>query len=202
MRATKLGVALAVTAALGSLPHTACAQRAAEGGAFVLADIQASRVNEGFGALLGFSVGWETESQWQFAASVYDLLNGTPLPERRPEDPKLRTKMHLYGFTLGKHYMIGKPRLGSRFGLGGTVLLGAGDVSTYQNEKNQDRDRSWFLVAQPTVTVRFPDLRYFRWQLGVGYRIAIGVQDGGTDTDKLGGPFVSLTLGLANLKRH
>jgi len=190
---TRVAATLSVIGLIVGHVSGARAEPATGEGAFASAEVQATRVNEGFGAVLGLHAGWETRAGYRLGGSFYDLLNGTPLPEQGSSPRTLRTKMHYGGALLGKNFPIGP------VGLGCDVLLGVGDVSSYTGAKNQDSGASLYLVAYPALTFRPPDLRHFRTQLAAGYRFTIPVRDGGTDSAPLGGPAVSLTIGVARL---
>jgi hypothetical protein len=165
-----------------------------EGGLFARGALALSRVNRAPAAILGLELGYQTRTGWLFGAALYDLLNGMPLVDQPPSAAQtLRTKLHYYGVLLGRDVALG------RCALGGLLFLGAGDASAYAGEKKNDQDRSWFLVAEPALVFRLPDLAHFRTQLAAGYRVPVRVHDGGTATRDLHGPTLSLRVGIAEL---
>jgi hypothetical protein len=172
------------------MPRAGRAQEFGHGGVYALVEAQATRVNEGFGAVFGLHGGWETLSGCLLGGVFYDLLNGTQIPDRDGQPP-LHTKMHYGGALVGKTWAFGPVRAGF------SLVLGAGDVSKYGAEKNRDFDRSVYLFTEPALIFRLPDLAHFRWQLSAGYRLPVGIKDRGTDTNALHGPSISLAIGVA-----
>jgi hypothetical protein len=191
---TRLTVIASIVVASTLVPQATLAQDGVgKGGAFAALELQATRLNEGFGAMLGLHAGWETRRELRIGGVFYDLLNGTPIAHQPRVGKTVRTKMHFGGLTLGKNFSLGP------VGVGGGLLLGVGDVSSYRGEKNEDFDRSVYLIGHPTVVFRLPDLAHFRTEISAGYRLAIGVVDRGTETRHLGGPTIALTIALAKL---
>ena len=192
--ATRLSVLTIIT--LGVLVPASQAGATALGkGGFVSLELQVTSIYRAFGLVLGLAGGYQTAGGAAVGVALYDLLNGTPLPEQSDDGrERRRTKMHYGGLLFAKE--IGSDGdLGPRVG----AVVGIGDVSLYPTAKNRSSDGSVYFVVQPMVSFAARRSHTTQPGLSLGYRLHRGVGTTGVTDATLGGPFLGLSGALATL---
>lgn len=144
-----------------------------------------TQVNDQFGCMMGGRVGWILNESYIIGLGGCAMVHQVEANELSSGDTPDMT-MKYGGLVL--EYVI-RPQDLVHFSVYTLIGLGLAEFD-YTNVDGDDN----FLVVEPAVNAYLRVTEYFKVGLGVGYRLASGVDLEGLEDGDLSGPLATLTL--------